>query len=252
MGAVPLVFAIGAGVFLLPASRGILVAANDLVLVALDSSSRGAEFLLGPLALGPGESTGAGEPSIGFVLAGQVFPAVVFFSALMALLHHFGLIAPVVRAFARVFRRTLGLSGAESLAASIHMFFGVETAAAVKPYLERMTRSELLVVLSSNLATAASTTLAIYVIFLRDVFPQIAGHLLSASLLSVPCGVLVAKLVVPETGEPETLGEVPDLHDESRADNVMAAISRGAWGRSAHRGRYRGDPHCGLGPRRAG
>lgn len=229
LGAAGLAFGFGVLVFLVPPVRGLLLVLNDLVLIALESSATGAEFLLGPLALSPGQSTGAGEPSIGFVLAGQVLPAVVFFAAIMAVFHHLGLIEPVVRIFGRLFHRTLSLSGAEALTGSIHMFFGVETAATVRPYLARMTRSELLVVLSTNLATVASTTLAVYVIFLKDAFPQIAGHLLSASLLSIPCAVLAAKLVVPETETPETLGAVPPMTRDGGQANAMAALSAGAW-----------------------
>ena len=229
LGAAALTFSLGAVVFLLPVSRRVLLVFNEIILTALASSAAGAQFLLGPLALSPGQATAAGEPSIGFVLAAQVLPAVIFFASLMAVFHHINLIEPVVRLFGRLFHKTLNLSGAEALTGSVHMFFGVETAAAVRPYLDRMTRSELLTVLASNLSTVASTTLAIYVIFLRDAFPQIAGHLLSASLLSIPCSVLTAKLMLPETGEPETMGEVPRLDRSQRHGNVMAALSAGAW-----------------------
>ena len=152
-GSVVLTFGLSAVVFWLPVTRRVLEVANDVVLALLGSAGRGAEFLFGPLALSPGRTTAAGEPSVGFILAVQVLPAVIFFASIMAVLHHFGLIAPVVRFFGRVFHRALKLSGAEALAGSIHMFFGVETAAAVRPYLGGMTRSELLTVLSSNLAT---------------------------------------------------------------------------------------------------
>jgi CNT family concentrative nucleoside transporter len=229
LGSVALTFGLGAVVFLLPVTRRVLVVLNDIVLALLSSSTKGAEFLFGPLALSPGQTTGAGEPSIGFVLAAQVLPAVIFFASIMAVLHHFNLIEPVVRFFGRVFHRTLELSGAEALTGSVHMFFGVETAAAVRPYLGGMTRSELLTVLATNLSTVASTTLAVYVLFLRDSFPQIAGHLLSASLLSIPCAVLAAKLILPETGEPETRGEVPRLERGERHANAMGALASGAW-----------------------
>lgn len=228
-GSTALVFGLGAVVFLVPFSRRLLLVANEIVLVVLSGSAKGAEFLFGPLALSPGGETAAGEASIGFVLAAQVLPAVIFFASLMGVFHHFGLIQPVVRFFGRIFHRTLELSGAEALAGSVHLFFGVETAAAVRPYLGRMTRSELLAVLATNLATVASTTLAIYVIFLRQSFPQIAGHLLSASLLSIPCAVLSAKLMLPETEEPETRGEVPPMARSERHASAMGALASGAW-----------------------
>ncbi len=228
LGASAVAFVMGALVFLVPATQVALVWVNDAVVALLAASTRGAEFLFGPLALNPGQETGAGEPSVGFVLAAQVLPAVVFFSAFMGLLHHFGIIDPIVRGFARLFHCTLQLSGAESLASAVHLFFGVETAAAVRPYLGRMTRSELNTVLTTNLATAASTTLAIYVVFLQGQFPRIAGHLLSASVLSIPCAVVVSKLMLPEHDAPETLGKVPDLHLAERQPNAMAALATGA------------------------
>jgi CNT family concentrative nucleoside transporter len=218
----------GAIVFLFPPARQVLVLANDAVLLVLGASSRGAEFLLGPLAIGPGGTTAAGEVSIGVILATQVLPAVIFFSAAMALLRHFGCIRPVVRLFARMFRRVLGLSGAEALVGALHMFFGVESGAAIRPYLATMTRSELLGVLSTNLATVASTVLAVYVLFLRDTFPQIAGHLLSASLLSIPCAVMVSKLVLPERDTPQTLGTVPEMAEDAEHHNAFAALASGA------------------------
>jgi CNT family concentrative nucleoside transporter len=229
LGSAVLTFGLGAVVFLVPATRRVLLVFNDVILVLLSSSSAGAEFLFGPLALSPGQATGAGEPSIGFVLAAQVLPAVVFFASIMAVLHHYNLIEPVVRFFGRIFHRTLELSGAEALTGSVHIFFGVETAAAVRPYLGGMTRSELLTVLATNLATTASTTLAVYVLFLRDSFPQIAGHLLSASLLSIPCAVLAAKLILPETETPETKGEVPRMERGEKHANAMGALAAGAW-----------------------
>jgi concentrative nucleoside transporter, CNT family len=223
-----LMLGLGTVVFLLPLSRRLLVLVNDAVLAALASSNAGALFLFGPLALGPGEVTAAGEPSIGFVLAAQVLPAVIFFAALMALLHHVGVVEPVVRFFGRLFHRTLELSGAEALAGAMHIFFGVETAAAVRPYLGRMTNSELLTVVTCNLATVASTTLAIYVLFLRGSFPQIAGHLVSASVLSIPAAVMMSKLILPETAEPATRGAVPPMARENRPANAMAALASGA------------------------
>ncbi len=229
LGSAALTFGLGAIVFLVPATRRVLLVLNDVILVLLSSSTKGAEFLFGPLALSPGQVTGAGEPSIGFVLAAQVLPAVIFFASIMAVLHHLNLIEPVVRFFGRIFHKTLELSGAEALTGSVHMFFGVETAAAVRPYLGGMTRSELLTVLATNLSTVASTTLAVYVLFLRQSFPQIAGHLLSASLLSIPCAVLAAKLILPETEVPETKGKVPRMARDEHHANAMGALASGAW-----------------------
>ncbi len=228
-GSAALVLAIGALVFWLPPTRDALLLLNDAALAVLESGNAGATFLFGPLAVGPGRATPAGEPSIGFVLAAQVLPAVIFFAALMAAGYQLRLVQPVVRTFGRLFRRTLALSGAEALCGSANIFFGVESAATVRPYLERMTRSELLTLLTCGMSTVASTTLAIYVLFLREALPQIAGHLISASLLSIPAAAAMSKLLLPETERPATLGGVPPADDSARAGNLMAALAAGAW-----------------------
>lgn len=229
VGSVVLLGVVGAVVFWLPPARDALLVANDLVLALLDAGNAGARFVFGPLALGPGETSPAGERSVGFVLAAQVLPAVVFFSALMALLYHLRWLQPVVRSFGRLFHRALGLSGAEALSGSANIFVGVESAMTVRPYLERMTASELLVVLTCGMCTVASTTLAIYVGFLRDVFPRIAGHLISASVLSIPAAALMAKLMLPESGRPETAGAVPPIDEGARERNSIAALAAGSW-----------------------
>ncbi len=229
LGATVLMAVLGCVVFLVAPTRDALRLANDLVKAVLGGANAGAEFLFGPLALSAGQATGAGEPSIGFVLAAQVLPAVVFFASIMAVLYHLRLLQPVVRFMGRVFHRTLGLSGAEALAGASNIFFGVESATTVRPYLERMTRSELLTVLTCGMSTVASTTLAIYVVFLEATFDQIAGHLISASVLSIPAAVLVSKLLLPETETPETMGDVPPVAEGERHGNSIAALAAGSW-----------------------
>ncbi|CAI2717618.1 NupC/NupG family nucleoside CNT transporter [Nitrospina watsonii] len=204
---------------------------NDALIALIDASRRGSVFLFGPLALGPGESRPDGTQSIGFVLAMQVLPAVIFFAALIAGLYHLRVMQPVVRFFARLFYRGMGLSGAEALSASANLFVGIESSLTVRPYLERMTRSELLTLLTCMMATVASTVLAVYVLALQNVFPQIAGHLVSASLISIPCAILISKLALPETEPPVTAGEVPDdtAYDGSETPpaNLMVALMDG-------------------------
>lgn len=214
---------IGLLVFLAPGTHHAFLWLNDAVLSLLAVSRRGTAFLLGPLAAGPGE-----PGSIGFVLLFQVLPVAIFFAAFTALLHHLRVLPRVVRLFARLFHRTLGISGAEALCGASNIFVGAESALTIRPYLARMTRSELHLILAVCMATVASSTLGIYVSFLSDTFPQIAGHLLSASLLSIPATVVTAKLLVPETDTPETMGRIPDEDPEGRPRNAMGAIIQGA------------------------
>jgi concentrative nucleoside transporter, CNT family len=210
-------------IFRLPASHRVFLVFNDAVLVLLNASKAGSVFLFGPLAASPGE-TG----SVGFILVFQVLPVVIFFAAFTSMLYHLRVLQIFVRLFAKLFHRTMKISGAESLSGAANIFVGVESALVVRPYLERMTRSELFLVLTTGLATVASSTLGVYVGFLTGVFPQIAGHLMSASLLAIPASVVVAKLLVPETGTPETLFGVPPEDESDRSKNLISAIIQGA------------------------
>ncbi len=228
LGSVSLMLVMGLLVFAVPGSRRVLIAINDAVVALLTAGGEGALFLFGPLAVGPGSSTPAGEPSVGFVLAAQVLPAVVFFAALMAACYHLGIVQPIVRVLARLFHRTLALSGAESLAGGSNIFVGVESAMAVRPYLASMTRSELLTLMTCGMSTVAATTLALYVLFLQDTFPLIAGHLVSASVMSIPAAAMVSKLILPEMDQPVTLGRVPEGQVADPQPNTLAALMTGS------------------------
>ncbi|MDR4463293.1 MAG: hypothetical protein MRJ66_03415 [Nitrospira sp.] len=208
-GSAALAWVLGLLSFWFPGSHWLWGMINEMVVAVLTASQKGTVFLLGPLALGPGQTLPDGTVSIGFILAAQALPAVVFFSALMAGLYYVGVMQAIVRLFARLFYRTMGLSGAESLSGAANIFVGIEAGLIVRPYLAAMTRSELLLVLTCMMATVASTVMVIYVSALQHVVPQIAGHLISASMISIPCAVLISKLTFPEDGQPVTLGGVP-------------------------------------------
>jgi len=214
---------IGLIIFRLPVSHRILLWLNDAVLVLLNASKSGSVFLFGPLAASPGESG-----SVGFILVFQVLPVVIFFAAFTAMLYHLRVLQVFVRLFAKLFHRTMRISGAESLSSAANIFVGIESALVVRPYLEGMTRSELLLLLTTGMATVASSVLGVYVAFLTGVFPQIAGHLISASILSIPACVVVSKLLIPETDTPETLEGVPPDDESSRSKNLIGAIIEGA------------------------
>ncbi|NLE66965.1 MAG: nucleoside transporter, partial [Lentisphaerae bacterium] len=149
----------------------------------------------------------------------------VFFSALMSLFYYWRMMPWLIRGFARVFTRLMGVSGAESLCTAANIFVGIESLAAIRPYLARMTRSELCTILTGGLATVASSMLAVYVLFLKDVFPTIAGHLISASILSAPASLIMSKLIYPESGTPETLGLDIRMSKSDDAGSVDAVIN---------------------------
>jgi len=193
-------------IFVVPGGAEVFRFVNDVVVNVLDSASAGAKFVFGPLALAPGQTNDAGEKSLGFILAFQAFPTIIFFSALIAILYYFGIMSLVIRGFAYVFTKLMRISGAESLVAASNIFVGIESTLTVKPYLSRTTNSEMCTILTAGMATVASNVLALYVFSLRDQFPTIAGHLVSASLLSAPAALVMSKIIFPEGQKPETLG----------------------------------------------
>lgn len=214
-------------IFVVPLGAKVFLFLNDSVVRVLDSASLGARFLFGRLALAPGQVSEAGETSLGFILAFQVFPAIIFFSGLISILYFFNIMPLVIRGFSYVFTRLMKISGAESLVAASNIFVGIESALTVKPHLADMTRSELCTVLTAGMATIASSVLALYVIVLRDVFPTIAGHLISASLLSAPAALLMSKVILPEGEKPKTLGVHISPH-YIREKSLFEAIINGA------------------------
>jgi concentrative nucleoside transporter, CNT family len=193
-------------IFVVPVGSGIFMWINDAVVKVLSSASAGAKFVFGILALSPGETGDSGEKSLGFILAFQSFPTIIFFSALISILYYFNIMQRVIRGFAYVFTKLMRISGAESLVAASEIFVGIESNLAVRPYLNKMTRSEVCTVMTCGMATVASNVLALYVYSLKDVLPTIAGHLVTASLLAAPAAVVMSKIIVPEREKPETLG----------------------------------------------
>lgn len=215
----------GAFIFLVPAGAKVFLYLNDLVVVVLNSASAGAEFLFGRLALPPGAANQSGEESLGFFLAFQALPTIIFFSALVSILYYYGVMQHVIKGFSYVFSSLMRISGAESLSAASNIFVGIESALTVKPYLDKMTRSELCTVLTAGMATVASNILALYVFTLQVQFPTIAAHLITASILSAPAAIVMAKLLVPEDSVPETLGIKVNPHFEKEGSLFEAIIN---------------------------
>lgn len=213
--------------FVVPAGSKVFLVVNDVVVEVLNSASAGAKFVFGRLALAPGEVSETGEQSLGFILAFQAFPTIIFFSALISILYYFNIMPPVIRGFAYVFTKLMRISGAESLVAASNIFVGIESNLTVRPYLDKMTRSELCTILACGMATVASNVLALYVFSLKAVFPTIAGHLISASLLSAPAALAMSKIILPEADQPQTLGiNVRPFYEKEKS--FFEAIINGA------------------------
>ena len=221
-GSIFLAWSIGGMTFWLPWTRKALEWINTTLMSVLQASQKGSVFLFGPLAIGPGEFLSDGTQSIGFVLALQVLPSVIFFSAIISLLYYLNIIQTCVNGFAKFFHKSMALSGAESFSAAASIFFGIESSLTIRNYLDRMSQSELLTLITCMMATVASTVMAVYVVALREIFPQIAGHLISASIISIPCAVLISKLSIPEKESPITPGPVSnDIKEEAFSNNSI-------------------------------
>jgi len=160
-------------------------------------------------------------------MAFWVLPKIIFFAALMAGLYHLGIMQFVVQLIARVMVKTLGTSGAESLSAAGNIFVGqTEAPLLVRPFIQDMTRSELMAIMTGGFATIAGSVLGAYVSFLQGV-PNIAGNLVMASMMAAPAALALAKVVVPETEVPQTAGSIQKM-PKSEAGNVVEAVAGGA------------------------
>ena len=159
-------------IFVVPVGAKFFLFVNKVVVIILESAGEGTRFLFGRLALAPGEVNEAGETSLGYFLAFQALPTIIFFAALVSALYYLRIMPLLIRAFAFVFTKLMRISGAESLCASSNIFVGVESALVVRPHLKDMTRSELATILTAGMGTIASTVLALYVFFLRESYPS--------------------------------------------------------------------------------
>lgn len=183
-------------------------------------SQEGSGFVFGSLA-NPGGAWG-------FVFAIKVLPTIIFFASFMNVLYYLGIMQWVVALIAKGIRKLLGTSGAETLCASANIFMGqTEAPLLIRPYVAVLTESELMVLMVSGFATLAAGVMFVYAGMLTPLLPTAAGHLLAASVMSAPAAIMMAKILVPEIGEPVTRGEVKiDL--PRTESNVIEAAASGA------------------------
>lgn len=188
----------------------------------LKLGQKGTEFVFGPLAKGDRVGAAFG-PGNGFLFAFMVLPTLIFFSSVMAVLYHLGVMQWVVRMMAWVMVRLMGTSGSESLSACANVFVGqTEAPLLIKPFLKRMTRSELHAIMVGGFATIAGGVFALYVGFGIS-----AGHLMVGSVMAVPAGLICTKILYPETEASETMGSVQRVEAEAYG-NVVEAAAAGA------------------------
>lgn len=209
------------GVLLLrvPQGRDALAAASRAVQAVLEQSYEGSAFVFGALGAARG-----GDSGLGTIFAFQVLPTIVFIASLFSILYYLGVMQLVVRGLAWLMMRTMGTSGAESLSVAASVFMGqTEAPLTIKPFLERLTESELFLVMVGGMASVSGAILGAYV-----AIGQVPiAHLLTAVAMTAPISIVMAKLMVPETGKPETMGTV-DVDVPKTDANVLDAAASGA------------------------
>lgn len=188
----------------------------------LEFSEAGAVFLFGDLA--------APSSSLGYIFAFRVLPTILFFSAFSSVLYYFGVLQFIIKGAAWVMSRTMGLSGPESIAAAANVFIGqTEAPLVVKPYLENMSKSEILCLMTGGMATIAGGVFAAYIGFLGGddlaAKTEFAKHLLTASIISAPAAIVAAKMLFPETEKKFSKEKIETSGDVG--NNLLDAISRG-------------------------
>jgi len=212
------------------AGRSFFLVVNDVFVALIGYTNAGAYFVFGSLVnpVIPVEGGGGGTINMVAHFAFSVLPTIIFFSALMTILYYLGIMQWIVRGVAWLMQRTLKTSGAETTSAAGNIFVGqTEAPLLIKPFVEKMTMSELNTVMTGGFATVAGGVMAAYVAMLATWFPQIAGHLLAASIMAAPAGIVVSKMLFPETEEPETRDSL-DFDIESDSVNVIDAAAGGA------------------------
>ena len=216
---IQIVFAIG--ILKVPFIQSSFEWLSSIFVIILGFTRDGSLFLFGGLI--------DNMDSFGYIFAFQVLPTIVFFSALTSVLFYYGILQKIVYFFALLMKKTLNLSGSESLAAVGNIFLGqTESPLLIKPYIEKMTLSELLCLMSGGMATIAGGVLAAYIGFLGGTDPAeqlfFAKHLLAASVMSAPAAIVAAKILLPET---EAVNKDMSISDEQLGSNILEAISIG-------------------------
>jgi len=207
---------------------------GSFVVLLLTFTLEGSKFVFGPLGVSNGDG------SIGFIFAFQSLSTIIFISSITSLLYYFGILQKIVNGMAHLMIKILGTSGAESLTTAANIFVGqTEAPLLIAPYIDKMTKSEILTIMISGMATVAGGVMAAYITILGQSLAaakgieihaasiQIAVHLLAASVMAAPCSIVIAKILYPETEESLTKGSVK-IHTEESASNFLEAAAKGA------------------------
>jgi len=219
-----------------PGGKRVFNTIDTIIKKILDFSVEGSKFLFGNLSdknmFGPWEQSFPNDgtwPGFGFQFAFLVLPTVIFFSSIMSVLYHFGIMQKIIKFISKIMQKTMGTSGAETASISANIFVGqTEAPLVIKPFISKMTESELTAIMTGGFATVAGGVMAAYVLMLSNVIPGIAGHLMAASIMSAPAALVIAKIIYPETLVPETAKDDIKLAEVSNEGNFLEALGNGA------------------------
>ena len=219
-----------------PGGKWVFDIIDSIIKKILDFSVEGSKFLFGNLAnedmFGPWQDQFPNDgtwPGFGFQFAFLVLPTVIFFSSLMSVLYHFGIMQKIIKFLSKIMQKTMGTSGAETASISANIFVGqTEAPLVIKPFISKMTKSELTAIMTGGFATVAGGVMAAYVLMLSKVIPGIAGHLMAASIMSAPAALVIAKIIYPETSTPQTSKNDIELSEVSDESNFLEALGNGA------------------------
>lgn len=213
-----------------PGGKFVFNSIDTVIKKILDFSVEGSKFLFGNLADDSLYFPSDGSwPGFGFQFAFLVLPTVIFFSSIMSVLYHIGIMQKIIKVISKVMQKTMGTSGAETTSISANIFVGqTEAPLVIKPFINKMTKSELMAIMTGGFATVAGGVMAAYVLMLSKTIPGIAGHLMAASIMSAPAALVIAKIIYPETENPETSKENIELSKVSDEANFLEAIGNGA------------------------
>jgi len=213
----------------LPPARLLFEWLGAAVTALQDATKAGTSFVFGYLGGGPLPFE-AVTPANAFVLAFQALPLILIISALTALLYYWRILPGLVRAFSAILERSMGIGGASGIAAAANVFIGmIEAPLLIRPYLARLDRSDLFLVMSCGMATIAGTVLVLYAFILQNTIPDAAGHLLTASLMNAPAAIVMAKVMIPGPRLMDSgVTEIPRSGDESAMDAIARGTIEGA------------------------
>ena len=204
-----------------PLGEYIFTYLNNIIVKLISFADAGSDFLFTSFI-----------PDVGYHVAlinfaFRALPVIIFFSSLIAVTYYFGIIQFIIKKIAFIMEKTMKTSGAETLSVSANIFVGqTEAPILIRPFISSMTKSELMAIMVGGFATVAGSVMALYVSWLNNV-PNIAGHLLAASVMSAPAALMIAKVIYPETERPKTVNS-DNIDLKSKDTNAMDAIGRGA------------------------